>query len=181
MSMIGSSLLNEIVNEKGITSPAEILLALKYGVIKALNKNPSTDQTKDGMDIAICAIPKEGNKFEFAGANNPLWQIRNGEIIEYRGDRQPVGFFGDNFDTPYTNHTIEIEPNDEVYIFSDGYADQFGGPNGKKFKYSQFKKLLVDMNGIPMREQKEVLNSRIEEWMGIEEQIDDILVIGIRF
>lgn len=181
MSMIGSSLLNEIVNEKGITEPAEILFALKQGVIKALNKHPSADQTKDGMDIAICSIPKVGNKIEFAGANNPLWMIRNGEILEHRGDRQPVGIYGDNLDTPYTNHEVEVLPGDTVYIFSDGYADQFGGPNGKKFKYSQFKKLLVDINGEPMIKQRDVLNTAIEQWMGEEEQIDDILVVGIRF
>lgn len=181
MSMIGSSLLNEIVNEKGIIEPAEILFALKQGVIKALNKHPSADQTKDGMDIAICSIPKEGNKIEYAGANNPLWMIRDGEIIERRGDRQPVGIYGDNLDTPYTNHEIEVMPGDTVYIFSDGYADQFGGPRGKKFKYSQFKQLLVDINDKPMANQKEVLNNAIEEWMGEEEQIDDILVVGIRF
>lgn len=181
MSMIGSSLLNEIVNEKGIHEPAEILYALKHGVINALNKQGGGEQTKDGMDIAICSIPKKGNQFEFAGANNPLWMVRKGEIIEYRGDRQPVGFFGDNLMTPYTNHIVEVEPNDVVYIFSDGYADQFGGPNGKKFKYSQFKKLLIENSEKSMGEQKEILNTRIEEWMGHEEQIDDILVVGIRF
>jgi serine phosphatase RsbU (regulator of sigma subunit) len=181
MSMIGSSLLNEIVNEKGIVEPAQILFALKQGVIKALNKHPSADQTKDGMDIAICSIPKTGNKIEFAGANNPLWMIRNGEILEHRGDRQPVGIYGDNLDTPYTNHEVEVLPGDTVYIFSDGYADQFGGPNGKKFKYSQFKKLLVDINEEPMVKQRDVLNTAIEQWMGEEEQIDDILVVGIRF
>jgi serine phosphatase RsbU (regulator of sigma subunit) len=182
MSMIGSSLLNEIVNEKGIIEPAEILFALKQGVIKALNKHPSADQTKDGMDIAICSIPKVGNKIEYAGANNPLWMIRDGEIIERRGDRQPVGLYGDNLDTPYTNHEVEVLPGDTVYIFSDGYADQFGGPNGKKFKYSQFKKLLKDINDKPMANQRDVLNTAMEDWMGEEEeQIDDILIVGIRF
>lgn len=182
MSMIGSSLLNEIVNEKGIVKPNDILLALKHGVIKALNKHPSADQTKDGMDIALCAIPKKGGAIEFAGANNPLWLVRDGDIIDYRGDRQPVGIYGDNLDTPYTNHTVEVKKGDAVYIFSDGYADQFGGPTGKKFKYSQFKKLLLDINGEQMSKQKEILNKTIEEWMGNqEEQIDDILVVGIQF
>lgn len=181
MSMIGSSLLNEIVNEKGIVKPADILLALKHGVIKALNKHPSADQTKDGMDIAICSIPRNGNVIEFAGANNPLWMVRDGEIIDYRGDRQPVGIYGDNLDTPYTNHEVEVQPGDAVYIFSDGYADQFGGENGKKFKYSQFKKVLLDIKDRTMSEQRDILNNIIEEWMGDEEQIDDILVVGIRF
>ncbi len=182
MSMIGSSLLNEIVNEKEITSPAEILLALKQGVIKALNKHPSVNgQTKDGMDIALCSIDKNSRKIHYAGANNPLWLIRNGEIIDYRADRQPVGIYGDNQDTPYTNHELELQKGDTIYIFSDGYADQFGGPNGKKFKYSQFKKLLLSIQERAMDEQREILNSTIEEWMGDEEQIDDILVVGIRF
>ncbi len=182
MSMIGSSLLNEIVNEKGITQPNEILYALKHGVINALNKHPSAGQTKDGMDIAILVIPKEGNKVEYSGANNPLWQIRNGEILETRADRQPVGFFGDNLKTPYTNHEIEVHQGDALYLFSDGYADQFGGPNGKKFKYSQFKSLLLGVQEETMDSQKDILNTRIEEWMGDEEeQIDDILIVGIRF
>lgn len=183
MSMIGSSLLNEIVNEKGISDPAEILLALKHGVIKALNKQPSSagEQTKDGMDIALISIPKNGNKIQYAGAYNPLWLVRNGDIIEYNGDRQPVGFFGDNLDTPYTTHTIEVQPKDSVYVFSDGYADQFGGATGKKFKYSQFKKVLIELQEKPMKEHRNVLNTTIENWMGAEEQIDDILVIGIGF
>lgn len=182
MSMIGSSLLNEIVNEKGISKPSDILFALKHGVIKALNKHPSADQTKDGMDIALCTIPKNGNVIEFAGANNPLWLVRDGDIIEHRADRQPVGIYGDNLDTPYTNHEIELTKGDTVYIFSDGYADQFGGPNGKKFKYSQFKKLLIQINDRTMEQQREILNHQIEEWMGDEEeQIDDILVVGIKF
>jgi serine phosphatase RsbU (regulator of sigma subunit) len=182
MSMIGSSLLNEIVNEKGITQPNEILYALKHGVVKALNKHPSADQTKDGMDMGLCSIPKKGNKIEFAGANNPLWLIRNGEIIDYKADRQPIGIYGDNMNDPYTNHVVEVQPGDSVYMFSDGYADQFGGPNGKKFKYSQFKRLLIKINELPMEEQREILNTRIEEWMGDEEeQIDDILVVGIKF
>lgn len=181
MSMIGSSLLNEIVNEKGMTEPAKILFALKQGVIKALNKHPSADQTKDGMDIALCSIPKKGNKIEYAGAYNPLWLIREGEIIDFPGDRQPVGFFGDNQNTPYTNHTVEVEPGDSVYMFSDGYADQFGGPTGKKFKYSQFKKLLIKIQDESMSDQRDILNTTIEEWMGEEEQIDDILIIGIKF
>lgn len=181
MSMIGSSLLNEIVNEKGITNPAEILFALKQGVIKALNKHPSADQRKDGMDIALCSIPKIGNKIEFAGANNPLWLTRGEEIIEVKGDRQPVGIYGDNLDTPYTNHEIEILKGDSIYIFSDGYADQFGGPNGKKFKYSQFKNLLLQIKPESMIKQRDLLNKTLENWMGHEEQIDDILVIGIQF
>lgn len=182
MSMIGSSLLNEIVNEKGITKPNEILYALKHGVVKALNKHPSADQTKDGMDMGLCTIPKKGNKIEFAGANNPLWLVRDGEIIDFKADRQPIGIYGDNMEVPYTNHTVEVQDGDTVYMFSDGYADQFGGPSGKKFKYSQFKKLLVQINKEGMETQREILNTRIEEWMGDqEEQIDDILVVGIRF
>lgn len=181
MSMIGSSLLNEIVNEKEISSPAEILLALKQGVIKALNKHPSGDQTKDGMDIALCSIDIKNSELYYAGAYNPLWLIRNGEIIDYPADRQPVGIYGDNKDTPYTDHKIQFQPGDTVYMFSDGYADQFGGPNGKKFKHSQFKKLLLSIQEKKMEEQRQVLNKTIEEWMGEEEQIDDILVVGIRF
>lgn len=182
MSMIGSSLLNEIVNEKEITSPAEILLALKHGVIKALNKHPSVNgQTKDGMDIALCSIDKKNNIIHYAGANNPLWLVRDGEIIDYRADRQPIGIYGDNQDTPYTNHAVQVQKGDTAYIFSDGYADQFGGPNGKKFKYSQFKKLLIQIQGMNMQEQRDILNTTIESWMGEEEQIDDILIVGMRF
>ena len=158
------------------------MLALKQGVIKALNKHPSVNgQTKDGMDIALCSIDKNNSVIHYAGAYNPLWLVRNGEIIDYPADRQPVGIYGDNRDTPYTAHTIELQKGDSVYIFSDGYADQFGGPNGKKFKYSQFKKLLIKIQDKSMDEQRDILNTTIEKWMGEEEQIDDILVVGIRF
>jgi len=181
MSMIGSSLLNEVVNEKGITKPSDILEALREGVIKSLNQSGESGEQKDGMDIALLALDPNSNTLEFAGAYNPLVQVRNGEIIEVKADRQPIGIFHDYKDRPFVNHQVEVLPGDVVYIFTDGYVDQFGGPNGKKFKGSRFKSLLLSIQDKTMTEQREILNTSIEEWMGEEEQIDDILVIGIKF
>lgn len=178
MSMIGSSLLNEIVNDKGVTQPSEILIALKAGVIKALNQSGETGETKDGMDIALATIDRTNKVVEYAGAYNPFFLIRKQEIIEIKADRQPIGIHFN--DKPFTNHRLEYQDGDIFYLFSDGYVDQFGGPSGKKFKWTQFKKLLLSIQDKPMDEQETILNTTIQNWMGEEEQIDDILVIGVR-
>lgn len=184
MSMIGNSLLNQIVNEKGIDSPALILDQLRKGIIKALNQTNS-GESKDGMDIALCSIERlDNNEFqiEYSGANNPLW-ILNQEseqfLLETKADKQPIGIYQAE-QKPFTNHSFILPKASSIYIFTDGYADQFGGPKGKKFKYLQLKELLISLKNSSMDDQKNILNQTFEHWKGAEEQVDDICVIGIR-
>ena len=211
MSMIGSSLLNEIIIDKGITSADEILNELKSHIIKALGQTGATGEARDGMDAALCIWYKDTNKLEYAGANNPLCLIRNVEtrnvetrsassppathntnpqLIEIKPDKQPIGYEEDK-EAPFTKHEIQLQKGDTIYTFSDGYKDQFGGPNdpkgtssygaGKKFSYKRFKELLLSIQDKSMQEQKEILDKTIEDWKGDkEEQIDDICIIGVR-
>ncbi|MES2140033.1 MAG: SpoIIE family protein phosphatase [Bacteroidota bacterium] len=177
MSMIGNALLNEIINEKGITSPSEILMQLRVNIIDSLKQKDG--QNKDGMDISILCFDEQMNTVEFAGANNPLWLIRNGEIQEIKADKQPIGLhYGES--KPFSNHVINLLKNDSLYIFTDGYADQFGGHGGKKFKYKQLQNILLSIQDKPMIEQEKVLIEKMSDWKGDLEQVDDILIIGVR-
>ena len=179
MSMIGSSLLDEAVIEKGLTKPNEIFYEVRKGFINALKQTGEKGQQKDGMDATLIAWDKN-DKLEFSVANNPLLLIRNGELLETKPDRQPVGFFTGE-QKPFTHHELNLEKGDTVYIFSDGYHDQFGGPKEKKFMIKNFKKLLVSIQDKTMNEQKEILETTMAEWKDDTEQIDDILVMGVRF
>ncbi|MCB0408993.1 MAG: SpoIIE family protein phosphatase, partial [Flavobacteriales bacterium] len=138
----------------------------------------SEEEVKDGMDIALCSL--KGNTLHYAGANNPLWIIRKGaeEIEEIKADKQPIGKYAEP--TPYTTHKIELQKGDTIYIFSDGYADQFGGEKGKKFKAANFKKLLLSIQNETIDQQREIINQAFEEWKGDLEQLDDVCVIGVR-
>jgi serine phosphatase RsbU (regulator of sigma subunit) len=166
--------LNRAVREHGLTDPGEILTKTREIVIQEFEK--SEEDVKDGMDIALCSL--EGNKLQYAGAHNPLWIIRNGEIIETKANKQPIGQF-DNPE-PYTTHGFDLEVGDSLYIFSDGYVDQFGGEKGKKFKAKAFRSLLLSIQDKTMDEQKKIINEAFETWKGELEQIDDVCVIGVR-
>lgn len=182
MSVLGSSLLNQIVNEKGLTDPGSILNALNELVQSNLHQSTSVSSSKDGMDLTLAVIDYPNKSIYFSGANNPLYFIRNGELLEYKTNKYPIGggqYEGRNFET----QKIEFIPGDVLYLFSDGYADQFGGPNRKKFMYGKFKKLLIEIYKEPMSDQKSILDRIIEEWRAESnmDQIDDILVIGVGF
>jgi serine phosphatase RsbU (regulator of sigma subunit) len=179
MSIIGCNLMSQAVNEYALTKPAVILNSLNKGLSKILHQRME-ESVKDGMDIALCAFDPQRMIVEYAGAFNPMWIIRQGELFEYRGDKFPVGaFLGEQLKT-FSNQEVQLQKGDSVYLFSDGYADQFGGPKGKKFKYKQLKELLISIQGQPMQEQREILKRRLDEWKGNLEQVDDILVIGVR-
>ena len=132
---------------------------------------------KDGMDIALCSL--EGNKLKYAGAHNPLWIIRDGVIIETKANKQPIGKF-DKLE-PYTTHSFDLQNGDSIYIFSDGYVDQFGGDKGKKFKPKAFRELLLSIQDKSMEEQKNIVDKAFEDWKGDLEQVDDICLIGVKF
>ena len=145
-----------------------------------LNQNLEDTRVRDGMDLALCALDKDKLFLEYAGAYNPLYIIRDGEILQTKADKFAIGGRTLKKDREYTNHEIQLIKGDIIYIFSDGFADQFGGPKGKKFMYSQFRELLLGVHGKEMEDQKEALNNTIETWKGSFEQVDDILVIGVK-
>ena len=177
MSMIGSSLLDEAVVEKGITQPNEIFFEVRKGFINALKQTGETQ--KDGMDAVLITWDK-GTSLQVAAAYSPVLIISNGEMKELKPDRQPVGFHT-GAQIPFTHHELKLEKGDAIYLFSDGYPDQFGGPKDKKFMMKNFKKLLLSIQDKTMNEQKSILETTLAEWKGDTEQVDDILVMGVRF
>ena len=180
MSIVGHNILTQAVNVLGLSKPALILNETNKQLSRKLNQDPEVATVRDGMDISLIAINYPKLKIEFAGANNPLWIIRNNELIQLNGDKFPIGIFVGEELQQFKNHEWELQKGDCVYIFTDGYADQFGGPKGKKFKYKQFQELLLTHHKKPFEEQKIILEKTIEEWVGDLDQIDDILVIGIK-
>jgi serine phosphatase RsbU (regulator of sigma subunit) len=178
MSMLGHAFLEEIVNTKEIIDSATILNLLRDEIINTLKQKGTAGEARDGMDISLVIMDVNSGKLEYAGANNPLYIIRDGKLLKFSADRMPIGIHFISF-TPFTNQTIEIKKGDFLYLFSDGYADQFGGPKGKKFMYIPFQELLLRNHSKSMAEQKEILDITFEEWKGDREQVDDVLVIGI--
>jgi len=179
LSLLGISFLNKIVLEKGFIEPAQILTRLRHNITYALHQNENKDGTKDGMDISVITLDKEKRHLEFAGAINPIYIIRNNELIEIRGDRMSIGELDDNT-KPFSNHSFELQENDIIYLFTDGYADQFGGNDGKKLKYSTFKEILLEVHNQPLLNQEKLLWNKLLEWKNELQQIDDILIIGIK-
>lgn len=179
MSMLGIAFLNEIVNQKIELHASTILDDLRKHVINSLHQAKDSGGSQDGMDLALYIVDYENMKMEFAGANNPLIMVRDDEIIQIKGDSMPIGIH-DKADQPFTNHEIELKKGDRFYTFSDGYQDQFGGPKGKKFMIKNMKNMFLDIHKKPMNEQKEILDNTIEDWMKNTEQIDDIILIGMK-
>ncbi|MES2679992.1 MAG: two-component regulator propeller domain-containing protein [Bacteroidota bacterium] len=181
MSIVGHNLLDRIIIEQNILQPSHILDELNKGINEAFRQTDLEDNTvRDGMDIALCTFNRTTSLLEYAGAYNAMWLIRNGELREIKADKFPIGNLKAGQHKKFTNHEIPLLKGDTVYIFSDGFADQFGGPLGKKFKSSNFKQLLLESIHLPMEEQGRLLDVTIESWRGYHEQVDDILVIGTR-
>jgi serine phosphatase RsbU (regulator of sigma subunit) len=184
MSIVGHNLLRQAVKDNK-TKPSEILDELNSGLSETLNQTLENSTVKDGMDIALCALSEkaDGSKIlEFAGANNPLWIIRkdSGKVEEIKGDKFPIGVFIGEEMHKFANHTLEVFPGDTLYVFTDGYADQFGGGKGKKFKYKPLQELLLSISNRAMPAQRTILEENFLTWKGGLEQVDDILIIGIR-
>jgi ligand-binding sensor domain-containing protein/serine phosphatase RsbU (regulator of sigma subunit) len=183
MSIVGNTLLNEIVNEKKITVPGEILLELHKGVKIALNQNAMEFERRDGMDITLCAFNSNSTEVQYAGANRPLWIYRknkNYELEIIKATKFPIGGLELEENRIYENHTVHLDEGDCLYLFSDGYADQFGGPKGKKFMVTNLQKILLENIDSSMESQKQKLMKAFIDWKSEAEQIDDVLVIGIR-
>lgn len=183
MSIVGNTLLNEIVNEKKITVPGDILLELHKGVKIALNQNAMEFERRDGMDITLCAFNEDSNEIQYAGANRPLWiyrKDRNYELDIIKATKFPIGGLELEETRVYQNHVVKVNEGDSLYLFSDGYADQFGGPKGKKFMLTNLQKVLLENIEAPLDVQKQKLTEAFMAWKQDAEQIDDVLVIGIR-
>jgi ligand-binding sensor domain-containing protein/serine phosphatase RsbU (regulator of sigma subunit)/ABC-type amino acid transport substrate-binding protein len=179
MSILGITLLQEIVNKHPDIEPDELLNEMRIQIMETLHQKGDPGEAKDGMDMVVCKFTPKGGRLHFAGANNPLYLVRGEELIEYKTDKMPVSIH--EVMLPFTRHEIKVQKGDRIYIFSDGYADQFGGPHRKKLKYRPFKELILSSLHPSMKEQGLHLDRAFEEWKGDLEQIDDVVVIGIRF
>jgi serine phosphatase RsbU (regulator of sigma subunit) len=179
MSMLNISCLNEAVNAKNLTQPDDILNYARNRIIDHMSNDGSIEGGKDGMDAVVTCFNFSENKLQLSAANNPLWIIRKNELLEFAPDKMPVGR-GTGEMVPFTKQDVTLQPGDLVIMITDGYADQFGGPNGKKFMYKQLKELLTRVHTLPLHEIKEKLKAAFENWMGQHEQVDDVLIFGIR-
>lgn len=179
MSMLGCSFLNEIIIEKKILEPAEILNNLREKIIYSLKQSENVGENKDGMDIVLIRIHKNKKELVYAAANNEFYIIRNHEILYLKANKQPVGFY-QNEKIPFTQHRIELNKDDRIYTFTDGFPDQFGGHKGKKLKYKYFEELILKNHLLPFHEQNKNYTTFLNNWKGDLEQNDDICVIGIK-
>ena len=184
MSLIGNTLLNQIVNEKHILDPAAILNYLHADVLKVLHQEESDDQSQDGMEIALCIIDRKNNTIEYAGAMNPLYLVHNNVLNVISADTQSIGGKtlrpGKGNTLYFTSQTIPLQKNTCVYMFTDGYMDQFGGANNKKFNTTNFKQLLLGIQKMNMKDQKEAIHVAMQNWKREYHQIDDMLVAGFK-
>lgn len=180
MSMLGVSFLYEIVNKENILQPSQILNKLRELIKVTLSQTGKQNEQKDGMDISLSVLDLKNMKLEWAGAFNSLYLVRNGELVEYKADKMPIAIHINDHQS-FTNHEIQLVPGDTFYMYSDGFSDQFGGPDGRKFMSKRFKQFLVDINSLSLDEQKERLLNEHLTWKGEHyEQVDDIIVFGVR-
>ena len=179
MSMIGTTLLNDIVKQKEISSPADILQRLDLEIKILLQKNES-EHTRDGMDISIVEVDPKTNRIRLASAKRPVYLFINNELNIYKGIRRSIGDSTMEDESDFVNIEYDMAENDTIYLFSDGYSDQFGGPEGKKYMTANVKKLLLSIYDKPMREQSAIIRDTFYDWKGDHDQVDDVVFIGIR-
>jgi serine phosphatase RsbU (regulator of sigma subunit) len=181
LSILGISFLNHIVDRNYCNTASSILNTLREHVMKSLNQTGNEKEQKDGMDMGICIIDYESNKLHYSGAFNPLYIIKNGNrIIELSGDKMQIGIAAD-MELPFSDHVVDIERGDMMYLFTDGFIDQFGGAYGKKYKYRPFRNFLLSINKLPVQMQKTSLLNEFEHWKGENHQLDDVLIFGFRY
>jgi serine phosphatase RsbU (regulator of sigma subunit) len=180
ISVVNYNLLNKAVLEKNLVTPSEILDAVNIWLTESLHQSYGESDVKDGMDVTLIAISKHSNELLFAGANNPIYIVSDGELKRIKGDKFPVGAFLEDQIQKFTTHKIQVKSGDCLYLFSDGFADQFGGKVGKKYKYAQFQEKLKKVSKMAINQQKEVVENEFKDWKGSHEQVDDVLLIGIK-
>jgi len=179
MSMLNISCLNEAVNADQLVQPADILNAARKKIIRYLSNDGSPEGGKDGMDCCLLSLDFANGELSYSAANNPIWIVRKRELLVLAADKMPVGKH-DRDGVPFSQHRVAIETGDMIYAFTDGFADQFGGPKGKKFKYRALQELLLSVSDMPVHSQKQALTEAFEQWKGALEQVDDVCIIGIR-
>jgi serine phosphatase RsbU (regulator of sigma subunit) len=179
LSMLGISSMNEIVNRSKELNPARILEELREVVISSMHQTGSKGEAQDGIEIALCVFDLKQASMEYAGANRPLYLVRDGVVQHYRADRMPIGIYQQEA-VSFSSHSIKLKQGDSIYLFSDGYVDQLGGPKRKTFRAIKFRKLLLEVQDQPMERQKAILLETMARWQGKVEQIDDVLVMGFQ-
>ncbi len=180
MSIMGVSFLNEILSIRGAIRSSRILNLLRERVMKAMHQRGHELENKDAIDMSLCVFHPQSRELQYSGANNSLFHVRKKVLTEIKADKMPVGIDAVE-ENSFTNHTLQLKPGDTVYLFSDGFPDQFGGPEDKKFKYSPFRELIIGISDLPLEEQQKKLDGVMKEWKGDSFQVDDILVFGIQF
>ncbi len=179
MSIMGINFLNEIVNKTDTIKANEVLNELRKQLIKSLGQTGQRDETKDGMEMALCVIDLDSRQLQFSGAFRPMYLLRNDTLIETKGDRMPIGIYNEE-ELSFTNKEMQVQDDDVFYLFTDGYVDQIGGPNRKTFKSGKFKQLLKDIHQKPLKKQKSILEKEHIAWRSDIEQIDDIMIMGVK-
>jgi serine phosphatase RsbU (regulator of sigma subunit) len=180
MTVIGNSILHQIVNFSGVTDPAKILNQLDRKLLETLRQHGGAI-TNDGMDVSVCRYRISKKELTFAGAKRPLYLFKKGELLEIKGNKFPIGSFQYDGEKLFTEHRLNVNSGDTIYMFSDGYQDQFGGPAGKKFMVGAFRDMLQEIQSMPMKEQISSVEKRMQQWQGGMEQTDDVLLMGVRF
>lgn len=180
MSLIGHLLLNDLARHQDI-DPAQLLTNLHWSIVKTLKQTEEGKQTSDGMDVALCRIDKIRNEVQFAGAHRPLYHISEGHLYVYNGDKYPIGGNQYKGKNSFSNHSIQVKEGDSIYFFSDGLSDQFGGPAGQKFGSKRIRETLLENAHLNMHDQHISMKKAFEDWKGTNKQIDDLLLIGIKF
>jgi serine phosphatase RsbU (regulator of sigma subunit) len=180
MSMIGSTLLNDIVKRKDVNSPGDLLERLDFEIKVLLQNSKNKDNTRDGMDISVVEIEMETNRVRVASAKRPVYLYLDNELTIYKGNRRSIGDSLVDDDTPFINIEYNCHPNDLIYLSSDGYSDQFGGPKEKKFMKLGVKNMLEEIHSFPMDQQSEQVSERFHQWKGDLEQVDDVIFMGIK-
>jgi serine phosphatase RsbU (regulator of sigma subunit) len=180
MSMIGSLLLNDIVNGEDDFLPSEILLKLHLAVVKTLKQDEPESNSSDGMDIGLCRINLEDDTLLYSGAHRPLIFLRNNEIIQLKGDKFPIGGMQYKSKNNYTDHEVIIQKDDAFYVYSDGLTDQIGGPENKKYMTNSLKEIILENPTLSMANMKILINQSFENWKGSNKQIDDVVLIGFK-
>ena len=179
MSLLNISKLNEAINQKKILRPDMVLNDVRKEIVEALNPEGATEESKDGMDAVLCRLDLQNLTLQYAAANSSFCIIRNNDLLNCQADKMPVGKSHDE-QTGFTLSEIQLQKGDVIYTYTDGFADQFGGPNGKKLKVKYFRNILVKISALPLSQQKDTLARYFDDWKGDLEQVDDVLVMGVR-